>query len=66
MDSEWRLDINPGYRTKIIRIGNSTAEIVRPLLDEKEAARRKSQAEDALRQFGRAIFAKEERSAIYE
>lgn len=65
-DSEWRLDINPGFKTKIIRVGNSTVEIIRPLLDEKEEARRKNQVEDALRQFGRAMFAKEERSAIYE
>lgn len=66
MTSEWVTGIHPGYRTKIIQVGNSTVEINRPLLDEKEAAQRKSQVEDALRQFGRAMFAKEERSAMYE
>ena len=66
MDSEWRLDLNPGFKTKIIRIGPHTAEIVRPLLDEKEEARRKNQVEDTLQLFGKAMFANKERSAIYE
>lgn len=66
MESEWRTDINPGFKTKIIRVGNHTAEINRPLLDEKEQARRENQVKDALRLFGKAIFANEERSAIYE
>lgn len=62
MTSEWRLDINPGFKTKIIRIGNNTAEILRPLLDEKEEARRKKDVEAGL-----LVFAKEmERSVKHE
>lgn len=65
-DCVWVTGIHPGYRTKIIKIGNSTVEINRPILDAAEQARRESQVIDALQLFGRAIFAKEERSAIYE
>lgn len=66
MDSEWRTDINPGYRTKILHIGPHTVEINRPILDAAEQARRENQVKDALRLFGKAMFANEERSAIYE
>lgn len=55
-DSEWRLDINPGYRTKIIRVGNSTVEINRPILDAAEQARRENQVIDALKIFGRGLY----------
>lgn len=54
-DSEWRMDINPGYRTKIIRVGNSTVEINRPILDANEQARRENQVKDALIHFGRSV-----------
>lgn len=54
MDSEWRTDITPGYRTKIIQIGNSTVEINRPILDDNERARR----EEAVKQAMVAIFKK--------
>lgn len=66
MSTEWRTDINPGYRTKTIKIGNATVEINRPILDAAEQARRENQVKDALRLFGKAMFANEERSAIYE
>ena len=55
MSSMWRTDINPGYRTKIIQIGNATIEINRPILDAAEQARRENQLKDALIQFGRSI-----------
>ena len=54
-DSEWRTDVHPGYRTKVIKVGNHTVEINRPILDEKEQARREQQVVDALRLFGRAM-----------
>ena len=55
MTSDWRTDINPGYRTKIIQIGNATVEINRPILDAAEQARRENQVKDALKLFGRSM-----------
>ena len=55
MESEWRTDVHPGYRTKVIRVGNATVEINRPILDDKEQARREQQVVDALRLFGRTM-----------
>lgn len=55
MESEWRTDVHPGYRTKVIRVGNATVEINRPLLDEKERARREQQVKDALIHYGRSV-----------
>lgn len=55
MEDEWRTDVHPGYRTKVIKVGNHTVEINRPILDEKERARRELQVVDALRVFGRAM-----------
>lgn len=66
MDSGWRTDIHPGYRTKVIRVGNATVEINRPILDANEQVRRENQVKDALRLFGKAMLANEERSANYE
>ena len=59
MESEWRTDVHPGYRTKFIQVGNHKVEINRPILDEKEQARRERQVTDALRTFGKTM----ERSA---
>ena len=55
MESEWRTDITPGFRTKIIRVGKHTVEINRPILDDKEQARREQQVVDALLLFGRTM-----------
>lgn len=55
MESEWRTDINPGYRTKILHIGPHTVEINRPILDEKEQARREQVVCDALWAFGKTM-----------
>ena len=54
MGSEnWITGIHPGYRTKIVTVGNSTIEINRPLLDAAEQARREREVKDALRIFGK-------------
>lgn len=54
MGSEnWITGIHPGYRTKTIKVGNSTIEINRPLLDASEQARREREVKDALRLFGK-------------
>ena len=41
-ESDWVTDINPGYRTKIIKVGNATIEINRPILTDEE--RKKAEA----------------------
>lgn len=55
MDAEWRTDIHPGYRTKIIKVGSTTVEINRPLLDADEQAKREAQVVGALRSFARGM-----------
>ena len=53
MTDVWRTDIHPGYRTKTIKVGNSTIEINRPLLDAAEQARREREVKEALVGFGK-------------
>ena len=55
MDSKWVTGIHPGYRTKIIRVGNHTAEINRPILTDQERHKRERQVVDALRVFGKEM-----------
>ena len=54
MDSEWRIDIHPGYRTKVIQVGNATVEINRPILTDDERRKREGQVKDALIHFERS------------
>ena len=54
-ESEWRTDITPGYRTKIIRVGNATVEINRPILTPEEQARREEAVIQALSNFGKEL-----------
>ena len=49
MSDLWVTDIKEGYRTKTIQVGNCTVRIHRPILDEKERARREEQVIDALK-----------------
>ena len=53
MTADWRTDIHPGYKTKTIKVGNSTIEINRPLLDASEQARREREVKEALVGFGK-------------
>ena len=55
MNSEWTTDIRPGYRTKVLKVGNCTIEINRPILTPEEQKRREGQVIDALRHFGKGI-----------
>lgn len=57
MDSEWRTDVHPGYRTKVIRVGNTTVEINRPLLSDAERRIREDRVRDAIIQFERSARA---------
>lgn len=49
MNDLWVTDIKEGYRTKTIQVGNCTVRIHKPILDEKERARREEQVIDALK-----------------
>lgn len=55
MASEWRTDVYDGYRTKVIKVGNCTCEINRPILTPEEQKRREEQVILALQQFGKEI-----------
>lgn len=57
MDSEWRTDVHPGYRTKVIRVGNTTVEINRPILSDTERRIREDRVRDAIIQFERSARA---------
>lgn len=56
MDGDWRTDINPGYRTKVIKTANATIEINRPILTEDERRRREETVIQALRAFGKEVL----------
>lgn len=53
MTSEWTTDVHKGYRTKVLKVGNCTIEIHRPILTEDERIKRENQVIDALRGFGK-------------
>ena len=55
MSSDWTTGIHEGYRTKVVKIGNATVEINRPILDANEQARMENQVKDALMLFGRSM-----------
>ena len=56
MNSEWVTGIHEGYRTKMVKIGNVTVEINRPILDAAEYAKREEQVKLALRAFGKGVM----------
>lgn len=47
----WVTGLREGYRTKVIRVGNATIEIHRPILTDSERSKREDQVKDALRGF---------------
>lgn len=53
--AEWSTGYHDGYYTKIIKVGNATVEINRPILEPSEQARMENQVKEALVGFGRRI-----------
>ncbi len=53
MTAEWATGIHEGYYTKVIRVGNATIEINRPILTPDEQAKREESVRQALRSFGK-------------
>ena len=47
--ADWVTDYKEGYRTKTIQVGNNIARIHRPILDDRERAKREEQVIDALK-----------------
>lgn len=50
-ESDWVTDINPGYRTKTIKVGNATIEINRPILTDEERKKAETRIKQALSCF---------------
>lgn len=53
MTPEWATGIHEGYRTKVIKVGNATVEINRPILTPEEQKRREDRVIEALKHFGK-------------
>lgn len=53
MTSEWATNVHEGYRTKVIKVGNCTIEINRPILTPEEQTWRETQVIEALKRFGK-------------
>ena len=51
MTSNWNTGVHPGYRTKVVRFGNCTVEINRPVLSLEEQSRREEAVRVALAGF---------------
>ena len=53
MTPEWTTNVHEGYRTIVIKVGNCTVEINRPILTPEERKRRENQVIEALKCFGK-------------
>lgn len=53
MDNEW-IETGDGYRTKTVKRGNVTIVLHRPILTEKEKAKRERAVETALSHLSKA------------
>ena len=53
MDPEWTTNVHEGYRTRVIKVGNCTVEINRPILTPEEQKRREARIIEALKCFGK-------------
>lgn len=52
-ESDWVTDVNPGYRTKTIKVGNATIEINRPILTDEERQKAEARVIQALKCYGK-------------
>lgn len=53
MSSEWTTGVHEGYRTMVMKVGNCTVEINRPILTPQEQKRREQRVIEALKRFGK-------------
>ena len=52
MTQEWKTDVHNGYRTMVIKVGNCTVEVNRPILTPAEQKRAEERVIEALKRFG--------------
>ena len=52
MTQEWRTDVHNGYRTTVLKVGNCTVEVNRPILTPEEQKRAEARVIEALKRFG--------------
>ena len=52
MNPEWKTDVHEGYRTRVIKVGNCTIEINRPILTPEEQQKREERIIEALKRYG--------------
>ena len=53
MTQEWRTDVHKGYRTTVLKVGNCTVEVNRPILTPAEQKRAEERVIEALKRFGK-------------
>lgn len=53
MNAEWRTDVHKGYRTTVLKVGNCTVEVNRPILSPEEQRRAEERVIEALKRFGK-------------
>ena len=53
MTQEWRTDVHSGYRTTVLKVGNCTVEVNRPILTPDEQKRAEERVIEALKRFGK-------------
>ena len=53
MTSEWTTNVHDGYRTKVLKVGNCTIEVNRPILTPAEQKRREDRVIEAMKCFGK-------------
>lgn len=53
MTPEWRTDVHEGYRTTVLKVGNCTIEVNRPILTPEEQKRAEARIIEALKHFGK-------------
>ena len=53
MTPEWTTNVYEGYRTMVIKVGNCTVEVNRPILTPEEQRRAEDRIIEALKRFGK-------------
>ena len=53
MTTDWQTNVYEGYRTKVLKVGNCTIEVNRPILTPEEQKRREDRVIEAMKCFGK-------------
>ena len=52
MTQEWKTDVHEGYRTMLIKLGNCTVEVNRPILTPEEQRMAEERVIEVLKRYG--------------